>query len=323
MAPEIVILRNEDVEESGYGRPVDVWALGICLYILLSGCHPYQQSDEEKMLCNIEQGVWPGWKRAETWKFISDDAKDLVKKMMDPKASSRLTVVQCLQHPWMLGQASGNDLTEIKDSIKAYQAKKKMRAAILGVMATNKMRRGFSSLATINAQQAVQNVNSNNTNAPTTPQTAPVNAEVKPSAPVKPANTIPDKPHDLLLKVTQGRNLIAKDSNGKSDPYLNIWCGKYKFKTKTIKKTLNPEWNETFVIPYNACFQKTIEVDCMDYDLIGKDDFMGCFSLKVNSFHCGTPDSRWITLVPKPGAKKAKVSGDIQIEVTWRVSEGS
>jgi serine/threonine protein kinase len=34
MAPEIVILRNEDVEESGYGRPVDVWALGICLYIL-------------------------------------------------------------------------------------------------------------------------------------------------------------------------------------------------------------------------------------------------------------------------------------------------
>lgn len=104
-------------------------------------------------------------------------------------------------------------------------------------MATNKMRRGFSSLATINAQAAVQNANNNN-NTNTTPQSAPLSAPVesKPIAPVKPANTIPDKPHDLLLKVTQGRNLIAKDANGKSDPYLNIWCGKYKFKTKTIKK---------------------------------------------------------------------------------------
>jgi hypothetical protein len=50
---------------------------------------------------------------------------------------------------------------------------------------------------------------------------------------------------------------------------------------------------------------------------------MGCFSLKVNGFHCGTPDSRWVTLVPKPGVKKAKVSGEIQIEVTWRLSEAS
>jgi hypothetical protein len=34
IAPEIVIIRNEDYEGSGYGRPVDVWAMGICLYIL-------------------------------------------------------------------------------------------------------------------------------------------------------------------------------------------------------------------------------------------------------------------------------------------------
>jgi hypothetical protein len=33
----------------------------------LSGVHPYQQADDEKMLIMIEKGQWPGWKPAQTW----------------------------------------------------------------------------------------------------------------------------------------------------------------------------------------------------------------------------------------------------------------
>jgi serine/threonine protein kinase len=48
-----VALRDMD---GGYGKPVDIWALGVVLYILLSGIHPFQIEDEEQMLNNIQVG---------------------------------------------------------------------------------------------------------------------------------------------------------------------------------------------------------------------------------------------------------------------------
>jgi hypothetical protein len=43
---------------------------------------------------------------------------------------------------------------------------------------------------------------------------------------------------------------------------------------------------------------------------------MGCFSVAVNSFKAGTNESRWVKLLPK--GKKGKVSGEIQVEVSWK-----
>lgn len=49
----------------------------------------------------------------------------------------------------------------------------------------------------------------------------------------------------LKVFVKKATNLIAQDSCGTSDPYVTIQCGNSKVKkTKTIKKTLNPVWNE-------------------------------------------------------------------------------
>ena len=46
--------------------------------------------------------------------------------------------------------------------------------------------------------------------------------------------------------VIGAKKLVPKDDNGLSDPYAIVECGKSKFRTKTIYKTLNPTWNETF-----------------------------------------------------------------------------
>lgn len=50
----------------------------------------------------------------------------------------------------------------------------------------------------------------------------------------------------LKIVLLECQNLDAKDLNGLSDPYVIFTCGKVKVKSKTIKKTLNPVYNETF-----------------------------------------------------------------------------
>jgi hypothetical protein len=171
---------------------------------------------------------------------------------MEPDCKKRLTVAECLQHNWM-GQVADFKMTldsnftgkwgrsycsqgfdQELSSPKEDERYSKINhyflyyinflAAVLGVMATNKMRRGFQ-LASISAENNNNNNNSNSTTATSTQ----VKTEV-----VKPV--LPDTKYEMLLKVCAGRNLVAKDSNGKSDPYISIWCGKYKYKTKVIKK---------------------------------------------------------------------------------------
>lgn len=57
----------------------------------------------------------------------------------------------------------------------------------------------------------------------------------------------------LCIQLQKAQNLRAVDSNGYSDPYceIEIVCKKKKtlFKSKTIKKCLNPNWEEKFILP--------------------------------------------------------------------------
>jgi phosphatidylserine decarboxylase len=48
----------------------------------------------------------------------------------------------------------------------------------------------------------------------------------------------------LTVNVIEGKNLIAKDINGTSDPYVILSIENQRLSTKYIKNTLNPVWNE-------------------------------------------------------------------------------
>jgi hypothetical protein len=118
-------------------------------------------------------------------------------------------------------------------------------------------------------------------------------------------------PHKLLLYVIDAKDVAAKDSNGKSDPYVVIEHGKFKKQTKIVEKTLNPVWNECFFIQADPTVP--VKIEMWDYDKIGSPDFMGHVSLDLKT----VPQDRVVDLYPPLHARKKKeiVSGAIHLRV--------
>jgi len=162
MAPELVRLRSGDKSLPGYGKGVDAWSLGVILYILLSGMHPFQIDDEDEMLDNIEVGIWE-W-LGETWENVSEHAKNLIVGLMCPDPSVRLTVEQAISHPWFTeGQSQTSNLVGAQEQIRKFQARKKLKGAIYSVMATNRLRRSLQNLKLIDETQNNNNIDINHT----------------------------------------------------------------------------------------------------------------------------------------------------------------
>ncbi|KAL7126899.1 hypothetical protein ABFS83_14G217400 [Erythranthe nasuta] len=128
MAPE-VLKRN-------YGPEIDVWSAGVILYILLCGVPPFWAETEQGVAQAIIRSAID-FKR-DPWPKVSDNAKDLVKKMLDPDPTRRLTAQQVLEHPWLLNakKASNVSLGEtVKARLKQFSVMNKLKKRALRVVA--------------------------------------------------------------------------------------------------------------------------------------------------------------------------------------------
>ena len=97
----------------------------------------------------------------------------------------------------------------------------------------------------------------------------------------------------LTATIKRGNNLVAKDSGGRSDPYVELTVGKQggdekEQRTTVIKKTLNPEWNQSFRFVLENARLQGLYLMCWDDDVLGR-DFMGSAVAKVGeAVHAGS-----------------------------------
>ncbi|KAM4628703.1 calcium/calmodulin-dependent protein kinase type IV isoform 1-T1 [Polymixia lowei] len=134
-APEI--LRG-----NAYGPEVDMWSVGVILYILLCGFEPFFDPRGDQYMysriLNCDYEFVSPW-----WDDVSLNAKDLVSKLIVQDPHKRLSVQEALQHPWVLGKAarfSHMDTTQRK--LQEFNARRKLKAAMKAVVATSRMHEG-------------------------------------------------------------------------------------------------------------------------------------------------------------------------------------
>lgn len=87
----------ETFETGGYNRSVDVWAVGVLIYILLSGNPPFDGNSGRDIISAVKKGQFK--LTGGPWDAISNEAKDLISNMLAP-ADKRISAAQAFQHPW-------------------------------------------------------------------------------------------------------------------------------------------------------------------------------------------------------------------------------
>eukprot|EP01126_Amoeba_proteus_P051088 TRINITY_DN6084_c1_g2_i8.p1 TRINITY_DN6084_c1_g2~~TRINITY_DN6084_c1_g2_i8.p1 ORF type:complete len:514 (+),score=102.09 TRINITY_DN6084_c1_g2_i8:475-2016(+) len=112
---------------------------------------------------------------------------------------------------------------------------------------------------------------------------------------------------EVQISLLSARQLASRDLNGKSDPYVIITCGEgdntVMIRSHHVRNTLDPFWDEPHSIHY-ADDRNIISFDLYDHDTIGKDEYLGHFSVDISQIPPNTLINRWFRLQPRPQTPK-------------------
>uniref|UniRef100_A0A3Q2PCH7 Serine/threonine-protein kinase n=1 Tax=Fundulus heteroclitus TaxID=8078 RepID=A0A3Q2PCH7_FUNHE len=103
LAPEV--LRNK-----GYNRSLDMWSVGVIIYVSLSGTFPFNEDEDINDQIQNAAFMYP----PHPWKKVSQEAIDLINNLLQVKMRKRYSVDKTLSHPWLQDYQMWIDLRNLE-----------------------------------------------------------------------------------------------------------------------------------------------------------------------------------------------------------------
>ncbi|XP_061625105.1 calcium/calmodulin-dependent protein kinase (CaM kinase) II beta 1 isoform X17 [Phyllopteryx taeniolatus] len=201
-------LSPEVLRKEAYGKPVDIWACGVILYILLVGYPPFWDEDQHKLYQQIKAGAYDF--PSPEWDTVTPEAKNLINQMLTINPAKRITAQEALKHPWVCQRstvASMMHRQETVECLKKFNARRKLKGAILTTMLVS---RNFSAKSLLNKKADVK------------PQTNSKNSIVTspkgniPSPALEPQTTVIHNPVDGTKESSDSSNTTVEDEDVKA-----------------------------------------------------------------------------------------------------------
>ncbi|XP_048053305.1 calcium/calmodulin-dependent protein kinase type II delta 2 chain isoform X4 [Megalobrama amblycephala] len=207
-------LSPEVLRKDPYGKPVDMWACGVILYILLVGYPPFWDEDQHRLYQQIKAGAYDF--PSPEWDTVTPEAKDLINKMLTINPSKRITAAEALKHPWICQRstvASMMHRQETVECLKKFNARRKLKGAILTTLLVT---RNFSAAKSLlNKKTDGVKVN-NKTNLASSPK------DTGPAPALEPQTTVIHNPVDRNKESTESANTTIEDEDLKARRFGNL-----------------------------------------------------------------------------------------------------
>jgi len=121
-----------------YDKSCDMWSVGVMMYVLLSGYPPFYADRDEDVLKLVKRGKFSF---GEGWRNISQDAKDLITKMLTMDTEKRLTAAQAVKAEWVVNHAPKAKQISLEssfvDKLRAFRVQNRLKKAALHVIASH------------------------------------------------------------------------------------------------------------------------------------------------------------------------------------------
>ncbi|XP_031705400.1 calcium/calmodulin-dependent protein kinase (CaM kinase) II beta 1 isoform X6 [Anarrhichthys ocellatus] len=202
-------LSPEVLRKEAYGKPVDIWACGVILYILLVGYPPFWDEDQHKLYQQIKAGAYDF--PSPEWDTVTPEAKNLINQMLTINPAKRITAQEALKHPWVCQRstvASMMHRQETVECLKKFNARRKLKGAILTTMLVS---RNFSAAKSLLNKKADVKPQTNSTKNSIV--TSPKGNVSSPA--LEPQTTVIHNPMDRTKESSDSSNTTVEDEDVK------------------------------------------------------------------------------------------------------------
>ncbi|XP_029685114.1 calcium/calmodulin-dependent protein kinase (CaM kinase) II beta 1 isoform X21 [Takifugu rubripes] len=202
-------LSPEVLRKEAYGKPVDIWACGVILYILLVGYPPFWDEDQHKLYQQIKAGAYDF--PSPEWDTVTPEAKNLINQMLTINPAKRITAQEALKHPWVCQRstvASMMHRQETVECLKKFNARRKLKGAILTTMLVS---RNFSAKTLLNKKADVKPQTNSTKNSIVTSPKGNI-----PSPALEPQTTVIHNPAERTKESSDSSNTTVEDEDVKA-----------------------------------------------------------------------------------------------------------